>query len=111
LGKVGFTTGIMAGGDGWAWAMDEYGRHPGDPQYQNEKMREREWEMHERSKHEWAKKRVGKSIAQIDKFEHGDVDDRMMKKYLRGEGLLPPAEQPIEVKIEEPRSDAGNQTT
>jgi hypothetical protein len=91
--KVPFTTGIMAGGDGWAWAADEYGRHPGNPRYEDKKMRERDGMMRERAKQEWAKKRVGKSLAHIDKFWHDDIQDKIMNDYLRSEGLLPKAEQ------------------
>jgi hypothetical protein len=88
--KVAFSGGIMAGGDGWAFAMDEYGRHPGDPRYQDKKMHERDWATREQAKREWAKKRLGKSLAHIDKFWHDDVDDKIMNDYLRREGLAPP---------------------
>jgi hypothetical protein len=54
-------------------------------------MRERDRTTRERAKEEWAKKRLGKSLAHIDKFWHDDVEDEIMKDYLRGEGLLPPA--------------------
>ena len=95
--KVQFTTGLAAGGKNWAWARDEYGLPPGDPRYQDKKRREREWQTRERAQREWAKKRLGKSLAHIDKFWHDDVEDEIMKDYLRGEGLFPP-EQPREVQ-------------
>ena len=63
LWKISFTSEIVMGGDGWAWAMDEYGRHPGDPQFKNKQQHETDWVRHEVSKRQWAKKRVGKSAA------------------------------------------------
>jgi hypothetical protein len=89
LWNVSFTSEIVMGGDGWTWAMDEYGRHPGDPQFKNKKQHEIDWVLHEISKREWAKKRVGKSVAQADEFRHGKVGDALMRKYLQEEGLLP----------------------
>jgi len=89
LWSVSFTSEIVMGGDGWAWAMDEYGRHPGDPQFQNKKQHEIDWVLHEVSKREWAKKRVGKAVAQVDEFRHGKVGEALMRKYLQEEGLLP----------------------
>lgn len=89
LWKVPFTSEIVMGGDKWAFAMDEYGRHPGQPGYRNKRMRETEWEIRQLAQHEWAKKRAGKSLAQVDKFEHGDVHDKMMRQFLEKEGLLP----------------------
>jgi len=91
LWKVSFTSEIIMGGDGWAWAMDEYGRHPGDPQFKNKLQHDIDWLQHEVSKRDWAKKRIGKSVAQIDEFRHGggNVEDEIMRKYLEEEGLLP----------------------
>jgi hypothetical protein len=91
LWKVSFTSEIIMGGDGWAWAMDEYGRHPGNPQYKNKSQHDIDWVMHEVSKREWAKKRIGKSLAQVDEFRHGagNVHDEIMREYLEDEGLLP----------------------
>ena len=86
LWKVPFTRGIMAGyGDGSAWAADEYGRHPGNPGYKNEKMGNMEWETTEEAKREWAVKRAGRSVAHIDKFFHDDVGDEIMNDYLQAE--------------------------
>lgn len=91
--KVSFTSEIMMGGDGWAWAMDEYGRHPSDPQFKNKLQHEIDWVLHEVSRREWAKKRIGKSLAQIDEFRHGpsghNIEDQLMRKYLEEEGILP----------------------
>jgi hypothetical protein len=101
LWKVSFTSGILMGGDGWTWAMDEYGRHPGDPQFKNKKQHEIDWVMHEVSKREWAKKRVGKSAAQVDEFRHSGVGDALMRKYLQEEGLLPDSAET------EPKPDTG----
>jgi hypothetical protein len=94
LWKVSFTSEILMGGDGWAWAMDEYGRHPGDPQYREKRQHAMDWVVHEAAKREWAKKRAGKSLAQIDKFGHGHIHDKMMQEYLEAEGILPKATEP-----------------
>jgi hypothetical protein len=91
LWKVSFTSEIIMGGKDWSWAMDEYGRHPGQRGFRNKRMREREWATRQVAQYEWAKKRVGKSFAQIDKFEHGDVHDKMMQEFLE-QGLLPAAQ-------------------
>jgi hypothetical protein len=89
LWKVPFTTG-MAGGGGKAppWAVDEYGYRPWERGYQDKRRREREHVSCDRGKLEWAKGRVGKPIAHIDKSEHDEVHDRMMREYLEAEGLL-----------------------
>jgi len=97
LWKVPFSSGIVAGGDNWAWAMDEYGRHPGNPQYQNKKMHALDWAMRELSKREWAKIRAGKSISHIDKFWHDDVEDKLMQEYLKEEGVIP---EPVQTEVE-----------
>ena len=90
LWKVPFTSGIMAGRmDGSAWAADEHGRHPGDPRYKDKSLHDKEWAMHDMAKRAWAKRRIHKSVAQVDKGERGDVVDRMMQEYLQKEGLLP----------------------
>lgn len=75
--------------DGSKWATDEYGYHPGEPGYQNEKLRDKEWETARLAKEEWAKKRLGRSVAHVDKFNHDGVHDKIMGNYLRREGLLP----------------------
>jgi hypothetical protein len=85
LWKVPFTSEIVTGGDDWAWAMDEYGRHPGHVHYRSKRMHEKDWITKEAAKKEWARKRAGKSLAQIDPFRHGDVNDRLMEEFLNGE--------------------------
>jgi len=90
LWKIHFTTGMMMGDkDGRTWAVDEYGRRPGNPKYEDRKLREKEWATHLRARQEWAKKRLGKSVANVDRL--GDVGDKMMQDYLRKDGLLPDA--------------------
>jgi hypothetical protein len=89
LWKVSFTSEIVMGGKDWAWAMDEYGRRPGNPQFKNKLQHDIDWWLHEVSKREWAKKRVGKAVAQVDEFRFGAVGDSLMRKYLQEEGLLP----------------------
>jgi hypothetical protein len=88
LWKVPFMGQITIGHrDGSVWSMDEYGRRPGDVGYKNEKLRQKEWVSKEQAKQEWAKKRIGKSRAQVDKWDH-DVGDKMMENFLRAEGLI-----------------------
>jgi hypothetical protein len=95
LWKVSFSGGIVAGsrGGGPVFAADEHGRHPGDPMYQDKGLRDKEWVTHELAQREWAKRRVGKSVAQTDRRGRGDVADDMMREYLQEEGLLPMSEQ------------------
>ncbi len=85
LYKVPFTSEIIVGrNDGSAWAMDEYGRHPGNPKYRDAKLHEEEWIRHEQAKREWAKKRAGKSVAHVDEFRHDEVYDEIMQEHLTG---------------------------
>lgn len=93
LWKVGFTTGIFAGGgSGPPFAADEHGRHPWQAGYNDEKLREKERITCELAKQEWAKKRAGKSGAHIDKFMHDDIEDKLMQEYLQEEGVLRPCD-------------------
>jgi Protein of unknown function (DUF4238) len=79
LYKVSFTSGIYVGwADGSTMAMDEYGQHPGDPNYKDEKRRDKEWNSHQKAKREWAKKRRGKSVAHVDEFRSDKLYDKIM---------------------------------
>lgn len=85
LYKVPFTSEIIVGrNDGSSWAMDEYGRNPGNPKYRDAKLHEEEWIRHEQAKREWGKKRAGKSVAHIDEFRHDEVYDQIMQEHLTG---------------------------
>ncbi len=89
LWRVGFTTGIMAGGGrGAPFAMDEYGRRPWDRDYQSRRQHDNEWETFEAAKRDWARKRVGKSRSHTDERIGRDVSNEMMDEFLRGEGLV-----------------------
>jgi hypothetical protein len=89
LWKVRFTTGILVGyPDGSAWGMDEYGRNPGDPLYQDERRRNQEYERFELGKQEWAKRRIGKFLAQVVDHVQNAVADSMARGYQRDQGLL-----------------------
>ena len=92
--KVHFTTGIMMGtADGRHLAIDEYGHNPRHPDFQDEKRRAKEHETFEVSKREWAKRRLGKPLAQtLDVGRENEVYDRLVREYLQQEGLLPPEE-------------------
>jgi hypothetical protein len=89
--KVHFTTGmVMGGGRGPHIAIDEYGRDPRNPNYQDQRRRAREHETFEAGKREWAKKRIGKPLAQtLDVGRENSVYDRLVREYLQEEGLLP----------------------
>jgi hypothetical protein len=82
LWKVPFTTGYVVGNkDGSKWAMDEYGRNPDHPQY--DQRAEREWDLHNRAQRAWARKRAGRSVAHIDDTMNSDrVGDELMREYL-----------------------------
>jgi hypothetical protein len=83
LYKVKFHAEIIVGyGDGSVWAMDEHGRHPGNPKFKDEKLHAKEWVTQEQAKREWAVKRKGKSVGHVDKFEHDDVHDKIMLEDL-----------------------------
>jgi hypothetical protein len=66
------------------WATDEHGRDPGNPRYRDRELHDKEWVTHIKAQREWAKKRAGKSVAHVDKFEGDDVGDKIMADYLAG---------------------------
>ena len=90
--KVGFTSEIMMGfNDGSAWGIDEYGRTPTHPNFKEQERHDRDWFSFQNAKLEWARKRVGKSLAHVDDTMREDsAGDSLMNDYLRGEGLIPP---------------------
>lgn len=84
LYKVPFHGEIMVGWkDGTSWAMDEYGRNPGDPMFRDPKLHDEEWIRHLLAQREWGKKRAGKSVAHVDNFQReDDIGDRIMQEHL-----------------------------
>jgi len=100
LWKVHFTTGIMMGmNDGRRISIDEYGRNPRNPGYQDERRRMKEHETFEVAKREWAKKRLGKPFAQTLEVGHENgFYDRLVRQYLQDEGLLPREVEPESVE-------------
>jgi hypothetical protein len=90
LWKVPFTAEIIMGfKGGGAWGMDEYGRQPSNPDYKDRERHDRDWSTFQKAKLEWAKRRVGKSLAHVDNYSREDqVGDDMMAEYLGQEGLL-----------------------
>jgi len=89
LWNLSFTTGIMWGdAKGRGFALDEYGRTPGNPMYEDPAQRLRDSVMFDRAKHEFAKKRASKSRAEVDERLAGGIGNAMMDDYLRREGLL-----------------------
>ena len=91
LWKVTFTSGTVAGfAGGGSWAADEYGYHPGDPRYDDQQRRQKEWNFHEKAQRAWARKRAGRSVAHVDDGISSDrVSDEMMQEYLVSEGIFP----------------------
>ena len=87
--KLSFTTGIMVGYEnGGAWGMDEYGRNPWHPGYQDENRRAFERRRVQQGKEEWAKKRFGKSLARVvNEMRENTVSDLMMNEFLQKEGF------------------------
>jgi hypothetical protein len=103
LHKVRFTAGMLVGNkDGSAWGMDEYGRNPGNPAYDNEENRNWEFRRFQESKLEWVKRRFGRSRAQvIDQMHENAIGDAMADRALREAGLLPPeVTEPTAAKTE-----------
>ena len=77
--------------NGPVWRQDEYGRRPTHPEFKDERQRNREWDRHLRAQQEWAKKRIGKSLAHIHPSDRSDaVADQMVQEYLQREGFLRP---------------------
>jgi hypothetical protein len=89
LWKVTFTSGTVAGfSGGGSWAADEYGYHPGDPNYDDKRRREKEWNLREKAQRAWARKRAGRSVAHVDDGMNSDhVGDKMMQEYLASQGI------------------------
>ena len=87
--RVGFTTGIYAGGgNSRPFAMDEYGRKPWETGYQNRRQRDIEQNNFEAAKKEWAIKRRGKARSRTDEF-YKDIADKMIDKSLAEVPLNP----------------------
>ncbi len=84
LYKVPFGGQILVGyNDGSSWAMDEYGRTPDHPDYQDKEQHDREWKTFQQVKKDWAKKRKGHSVAHVDKFSGDEqVGDLIMQRDL-----------------------------
>jgi hypothetical protein len=87
LYKVPFTNGMVVGyKDGSSWAMDEYGRNPGHPMYEDRKQRDLEWDRCQKAKLEWAIKRRGRSIAHVHESRHDAAEDQIMHDQLKKHG-------------------------
>ena len=92
--KVGFTGGFAMGfKDDSTFAMDEYGRRPWHPRYEDKKQQDKEFRLFHDAQREWAKKRVGKPLSRvIDQLREDSFSNTLMREYLVKEGLLPPEE-------------------
>lgn len=84
LYKIPFSGGISVGyKDGTSWAMDEYGRTPGHPDYEDEHLREQELRQSHKAQIAWAIKREGRSIAHVgDEFRGDAMHDEIMSNAL-----------------------------
>lgn len=81
--KVQFTSGIIFGYEGGgSFAMDEYGRNPGHPNYEDKQTHDRDWDSYHRARKEWAVKRKGRSLAHVHESRGDEADDRIMRKEL-----------------------------
>ena len=84
--KVPFGGGILAGSRGGpTFTMDEYGRNPSHPGYKDKSQHEKEWITFNQAKKEWAKKRRGRSLAQVEtgSGKLDDFSDRVMFEDLQ----------------------------
>jgi hypothetical protein len=88
--KVGFTSGFALGfGDGRTFAMDEYGRRPGHPRYEDKKRQDEEFHTFHSAQQEWAKRRLRKPLSRVvDQLGEDSESNNLMQRYLFGEGLL-----------------------
>ena len=79
LYKVSFTSEMMIGyKGGGSWAMDEHGRQPGDPNYKDQELHDREWKLHLEARRAWARKRVGKARAHVHESRFDSLDDKFI---------------------------------
>ncbi len=94
LCKVRFHSMTMVGNaDGTVWGVDEYGRPPGHPLFNDEARRSEEFQRFQKSKLEWVKRRLGKSVAHVvNQMREDSMGDGEMDHHLREAGLLPPEE-------------------
>ena len=66
LCKVKFLAGTMIGyQDGRVFGMDEYGRRPPHPRFENEEQRQFDFKRFEQSRKQWAKRRFGKPVSHL----------------------------------------------
>jgi hypothetical protein len=77
--------------NGSSWGVDEYGRNPWHPNYEDPVRRQQEHRRFDEGKREWAKRRFSKSLARVvDQMHDNTVADLMMNNALRELNLLPP---------------------
>lgn len=91
LCKMKFSAGTFIGyQDGSVFGMDEYGRRPPHPQYENEDLRQFEFKRFEESRKEWAKRRFGKPLSHlVNQMGEDTLGDMRMERYLGELGLIP----------------------
>ena len=92
LCKVKFSSGTFMGFvDGSVFGMDEYGRRPGHPRYEDEELRRFEFQRAEKSKKEWVKRRFQKPVSHlVNQMREDTMGDLRMERYLRELDLIPP---------------------
>jgi hypothetical protein len=75
LYHVDFSGGAVVGyRDGSSWVVDEYGRPPGHPEYQDKEQLDREFATFHKAQRDWAIKREGCSLARSHD-ERADVNE------------------------------------
>jgi hypothetical protein len=75
--------------DGSVFGMDEYGRRPPHPRFENEEQRQFDFKRFEQSRREWAKRRFGKPVSHLVNQMHEDtLGDSRMERYLKDLGLI-----------------------
>jgi hypothetical protein len=88
LYKVPFSDSFIIGyKGGGSFAMDAYGRRPGDPDYQNKQQHDYEWKRRLKAQKEWAVKRRGHSVAHVHEERHDSAQDEIMADDLHELGF------------------------
>ncbi|HVB55955.1 MAG TPA: DUF4238 domain-containing protein [Candidatus Acidoferrales bacterium] len=91
LCKVKFSAGTFMGfKNGSVFGRDEYGRRPGHPRYEDEEMRQFDFQRAEESKKEWVRRRFQKPVSHlVNQMREDTMGDLRMERYLRELELIP----------------------
>ena len=76
--------------NGSVFGVDEYGRGPGHPRYEDEEMRQFDFQRAEVSKKEWVRRRFQKPVSHlVNQMREDTMGDLRMERYLRELELIP----------------------